>query len=66
MESQQMMELLLAMNEKMDANTKAMKTMQERAEINRRIDREHRKADMEEILYKMEERMTATQDRWEA
>jgi ElaB/YqjD/DUF883 family membrane-anchored ribosome-binding protein len=56
MESQQIMELLLAMNEKMATKEDREEMIQEM-----RADQEQSRADMEEILAKMEERMTATQ-----
>jgi 1,6-anhydro-N-acetylmuramate kinase len=73
MDTQQMMELLLArrdenaktMNEKMDANTKATLADREQRKAEREANREQRRADMEEILAKMEERTTATQAKTE-
>jgi hypothetical protein len=75
MESQQMMELLLDMKARLDENTKskqqllAMMTRMEedskalrvKMKAEREAQREERKADVEQILAKMEERMTATQ-----
>jgi hypothetical protein len=62
MEMAEMLKLLLA---RLDKNAKTsqqiMLAMREEKIQEMRADREQRKADMEEILSKMEERMTVTQ-----
>jgi ElaB/YqjD/DUF883 family membrane-anchored ribosome-binding protein len=71
MESQQIMELLLAMNEKMATKEDRIFDREEmihemwadleQRKAEREADREQSRADMEEIVDKMEERMTSTQ-----
>jgi hypothetical protein len=65
MEMQQIIGMLAIMQERMDANTKAMQENQAKSDADRKADREERKPDKEEMLAKMEANTKAMQENQE-